>query len=96
VKLRLFSRNRKLAITQDAFETQALEFMDEYGFDPNADNLRLYGSFIQHSPESADSFDPDVMARRIRKAHANACAFYLMHPERKAPKAEAKDENQEE
>src|ERR1700687_1093365 len=80
----------KLAQTQEEFDAQADAFLAENGFPLDADHRALFGSFIQHSDDSEDSFDPTLMRKRIRKAIATRLAFYLIKPDQR-PKPELKD-----
>ena len=74
------------AQTQEAFDLQVEEFLVEHDF-PVTDSFKaLVGSLVQHMPDDADSFDPQHLAKRIRKARVNEYAFYNIHPS-KRPKA---------
>jgi hypothetical protein len=88
--MRLLNKKRKLAQTQEAFDAQADAYLVEYGFPVDDEYRALFGSFIQHSDDKEDTFDPVLMAKRIRKAKATEFAFYLIKPERR-PKKEATD-----
>jgi hypothetical protein len=87
-------KQSKIPTTQEAFDSFADSFLTRNGF-PLEDKFRkLFGAYIQHSSESDDTLDEELMARRIRKQLANECAFYLIYPERRAPKEEkASDES---
>lgn len=89
----LFSRNLpKLAQTQETFDAQADEFLANEGFPVNDEYRMLYGTFVQHSGDSSDTLDINLMAQRIRKAKANEFAFYLIQPKRR-PKPPTGDDN---
>lgn len=91
--LQLLKRSNRipLAQTQEAFEAQATQFLIGQGFPDTIEYRKMFGAFIQHSKETEDTFDPDLLARCIRKAKAAEFAFYLMHPERKEkPNEQAK------
>jgi hypothetical protein len=81
----------KIAQTLEGFASQAESFLSSQGFEVSEDNKKLFAAFIQHTPQDQDSFDPDLLARMMRKAKANELAFYLMHPD-KAPKKEQQDD----
>lgn len=83
----LFPRKLKLAQTQQAFDTQADEFLLANGFKADDSYRALYASMVQHLPEDADEFTPSFVAKRMRKQIASELAFYLIHPERR-PKPE--------
>lgn len=80
-----------LAQSQEEFDKQADQFLLEAGFPVDDEHRMLYGQFIQHSNENEDSFEPEAMAKRIRKARATMFAFYLIQPSRR-PKPSS-DEN---
>ena len=82
----------KIAQTLEEFSSQAESFLVSQGFEVSEDNKKLFAAFIQHTPQDQDSFDPNLLARMMRKAKANELAFYLMHPD-KAPKKEQQDES---
>lgn len=88
---RLLSPNRKLAQTQEEFDKQASDFLIEYGFPNNQDYLAMYGSYVQMISPDQDSYNPDLLAKSIRKAVANELAFYLIKPDRRPKKEEPKD-----
>lgn len=77
----------KIAQTVEGFEEQAEAFLVMQGFPVDQDGKKLFAAFIQHLPQTEDSFDPDLLGRMMRKARANELAFYMMHPD-KAPKKE--------
>lgn len=87
----LLSKKRKLAQTQEEFDAQADKYLADYGFPVNEEYRALFGSFIQHSDANEDTFNPDLMAKRIRKAKATEFAFYLIKPDRRPKKEEATD-----
>jgi len=78
----------KLALSQEEFDGQAEFFLIQYGFPSTDEYRKLFAAFVQVSPDSEDDFDPEYLAKCIRKAKAKEYAFYLMHPERRK-KAEA-------
>ena len=83
----------KIAQTLEGLSAQAESFLTSQGFEVSNDNKKLFAAFIQHTPQDQDSFDPDLLARMMRKAKANELAFYIMHPD-KAPKKEQQDESE--
>jgi hypothetical protein len=88
----LFNR-RKLPTTQEAMDALCDSFLEKNGFAVNDEMRALFGSYVQHSDERDDTFSPSALAKCIRKALANQCAFYLIHPSRRAkPPEEPKDE----
>lgn len=80
----------RLEQTQEGFNAQAESFLSEHGFGVSEESKKLFAAFVQHLPQTEDSFDPVLLAKMMRKARANELAFYLMHPER-APKKEQTD-----
>lgn len=88
-KMKLLSRKLKIAQTQIAFEAQMIEFLQDNGLPTDKETCTLYCSMIQHLNQDEDSFVPASVAKRIRKARANAFAFYTMNPEKKPKHEEA-------
>lgn len=87
---------RKLPTSQEGMDALCDAFLAKNGFEVNDEMRALFGSYVQHSDERDDTFSPKALAKCIRKALANQCAFYLIHPSRraKAPEAEPKDEQE--
>lgn len=86
--------------SQEEFDAQAVTFLETNGFPLTEEYKGLFAMFIQHSADDDDTFDPDRIARCIRKAKAKEYAYYLIHPEKRAkpePQLEvvpdAKEEN---
>lgn len=83
------SKRVTFATSQEEFDQQATDFLLSYGFEDTAEYRKLFGALVQHSGEDDNTFDPNLMARRIRKQKANEYAFYVIYPEKKQTKTEA-------
>ena len=83
----LKSKKVLLAQTQLALEQQAVDFLLDNNIEVTPDTLALFGAAIQQGDQAEDSFNPEQVAKAIRKARASRFAFYLIHPDRK-PKDE--------
>lgn len=91
----MFQRKVKLAQTAEGFEKQAETFLSRNGFPIDGAHKKLFAAFIQHLPEDNDFFNPERLARVMRKAKANELAFYLMHPERRPVQADEETSEQD-
>ena len=89
--MRLLKRKIKLAQTDEAFQAQAEKFLIDNGFEVNDNFKALFGSFVQMLSQHEDEFDPEFVAKSIRKAIANEFAFYLIHPNKRPVKDEPKE-----
>lgn len=78
----LLQRRQKLAQTAKGIEDQAKAFLKKNGFPVDKDYLKLFGCFIQNADASKDSFDPNSLAKAIRKQIANELVFGLIFPEK--------------
>jgi hypothetical protein len=91
--LRLLKRRPRLKLeqTQEGIDKQADEFLASHGFPVDDDHRQLVGSYIQQAPANEDEIDTEALSRCIRKAKANAFAFYLIKPNLRPKKEEPKD-----
>lgn len=81
-------RRVKLPQTQEAFDKLTDDVLLSQGFDLTPEYRKLFAAFIQHAPEHDDTFDPKIIAKKIRKQKANELAFYVMYPEKRPVKVE--------
>lgn len=86
---RLLKLNRRpLPQTQADMDQLAIDFLQESNLPDTNDMKALFGSFISHADPQQDTFDPELVARMIRKQIANSLVYYLVHPERRPKPAE--------
>lgn len=82
------SKRLPLEQTQAGIDKQCDDFLAKYGFPLDDEFRAMFGQLIQHLPDSEDDYDPELMARRIRKAVATRFAFYLIQPQRRPKEKE--------
>lgn len=86
----MFNRKSKrvsLPQTQAEFDALAVSFLDEQGFPVNESYQAFFAAHVQSLPNDEDTFDPEKMAKAMRRARVNELAFFLIHPH-KRPKIE--------
>jgi hypothetical protein len=77
--------------TQSDMDQLAVDFLQDNGFEVTPDMLAMFGSFISHSDQMEDTYNPILLRKMIRKQIANGLAFYLVKPERR-PEAKKVEE----
>lgn len=81
--LNLFKKRTPLPQTQSEMDQLAVDYLIDNGFEVTPDMLAMFGSFVSHSDQTDDTFDPILLKKMIRKQIANGLAFYLVKPERR-------------